>query len=96
MEWGGGGVPGVFEGEDDEHEECAGDEFAEELASFGHKGLRVRAEYGSGGVWCGGDGAQIVPFEVVDCRDVVCVDDAGADEAAEELCGEVDGEAAEG
>jgi hypothetical protein len=37
-----------------------------------------------------------MPFEVVDPVDVVCVDDARGCESAEELCEEIDGEAAPG
>lgn len=61
----------VFEREDDEHEQCAGDEFAEELACLSHEWLRVSAEYACCCVGCRRDGAEVVPLGEVDCRDVV-------------------------
>lgn len=92
----GGGCTRVFEREDDEHQEYACDELAEELAGLCHKGLWVCAEGAGCGVGRGRYGAQVVPLEVVDGGDVVGVHDARPDQAAEDLGGEVDGEAAPG
>lgn len=86
----------IFESKDDEHQECACDDFAEELAGFCNETLRVCAEYCGGGVGSWWHGAQIVALEVINGGDVIGVYDARANEAAEDLGDEVNGEAPPG
>lgn len=86
----------VFESKDDEHQQRARNDLAEELARLCEEGLRVRAEDGGCGVRGRRDGAQVVALDKVDGGDVVCVDDARAHEAAEELRDQVHGEAPPG
>ncbi|GMG02961.1 unnamed protein product [Aspergillus oryzae var. brunneus] len=84
----------VFQGEDHEHEDGAGDEFREELARLGHEGGWVGAEDPGCCVgrvtWDGADtGATFVD---VDGGFVVAVDDCCAAHGAEDLGDEVDRE----
>ena len=67
------------------------------MGRFGQVRLGVCAEYRACCVRCGRDGTEAcTAFESVDAVDVVCVDDSGTDEAAEELGEEVDWEASPG
>ena len=79
------GVGHVHQGEDDEHEDRGLDCLGPELSIRRHEWLRVGTEDASGGGLAWGNGPDAGPFEVVDGVVVVAVDDAGGEEAAEEL-----------
>lgn len=83
----------VLEREDHKHEQCAGDELGEKHVRPRQEGLRVRAEDAGRGGLGRRHGADAVPLDVVDARNVVGVHDARAAEAAQELRQEEDGEA---
>lgn len=82
----------VLESEDDEHQNCAGDEFGEELVSATDEGLGVGCEDTSRGGGRGGRGADSDTFVVVDGGDVIGVDDGSGSETAHDLSEEVHGE----
>ena len=83
----------VLQGEDDEHEDRRLDRLGPELGVGRHEGLRVGAEDSRGSSLAWGNGPNAWSFDVVDGVVVVAVDDAGGEEASEELSEEVEREA---
>jgi hypothetical protein len=90
-------IAGVFEREDDKHEQRARNKLREKLAGFGDKCLRVRAEYASGGFWCWRHCPNAVPaFKPVYCTYGIRIYDPRAYKTTEKLGEEIDREASPG
>lgn len=86
----------ILQREDDEHQDCASDELAEDLACLGQEGLGICAEDASACRLAGWNGTDAVTFELVDGVDVVGVHHSGCTESTEELSQEVDGKSLPG
>lgn len=80
----------ILEGENHEHEDAASDELFEELAGLGQIVRWVSGENAGGSVGGWWHGADIVAFNSVDAVDVVGVDDASGEEAANELTEDIE------
>ena len=86
----------ILQREDDEHQNRASDKLGEELVRFGQERLRIGTEDSRRRGGARRNGSDAGALDGVYGGDVIRVHYAGADEAAEQLGDEVDGEAPPG